>query len=253
MKTGPDILIVDDNPADVALVSEALAGSKHRRQITSVADGVEAMAYLNRRDKFANAIRPDLVILDLNLPKRDGLAVLAAMKAGPELRRIPVVIFSTSQLRKDVVRSFEMGANCYVNKPGNLTEFFSAVNSIEEFWFGFCKPAATGRVRRIMGRQTTNVLLIEDNPGDADLVRLRLVECKTPVNVNCVNRLSDGLASLTRETPSVVLLDLNLPDSYGADTFRRVMEHAPNVPVVVLSGHDDEVLAMKAVRGFRTT
>ncbi len=98
-----------------------------------------------------------------------------------------------------------------------------------------------------MGRQTTNVLLIEDNPGDADLVRLRLVECKTPVNVNCVNRLSDGLASLTRETPSVVLLDLNLPDSHGADTFRRVMEHAPNVPVVVLSGQDDEVLAMKAV------
>ena len=99
-----------------------------------------------------------------------------------------------------------------------------------------------------MDRQpTTNVLLIEDNPGDADLVRLRLVECKTPVNVNCVTRLSAGLASLSRETPSVVLLDLNLPDSRGADTFRRVMEHAPNVPVVVLSGRDDDALAMKAV------
>jgi signal transduction histidine kinase len=98
-----------------------------------------------------------------------------------------------------------------------------------------------------MDRQTTQVLLIEDNPGDADLVRLRLVEGKTPVNVNCVNRLSEGLASITRETPSVVLLDLNLPDSHGADTFRRVMEHAPNVPVVVLSGQDDEALAMKAV------
>ena len=98
-----------------------------------------------------------------------------------------------------------------------------------------------------MDHQTTNVLLIEDNPGDADLVRLRLVEGQSPVNVSCVNRLSDGLASLTRETPSVVLLDLNLPDSHGAETFRRVMEHAPNVPVVVLSGQDDEVLAMKAV------
>jgi len=99
-----------------------------------------------------------------------------------------------------------------------------------------------------MDRQpTTNVLLIEDNPGDADLVRLRLVECKTPVSVNCVTRLSAGLDSLSRETPSVVLLDLNLPDSRGAETFRRVMEHAPNVPVVVLSGQDDEVLAMKAV------
>jgi signal transduction histidine kinase len=98
-----------------------------------------------------------------------------------------------------------------------------------------------------MDHQTTNVLLIEDNPGDADLVRLRLVEGASPVNVSCVNRLSDGLASLTRETPSVVLLDLNLPDSHGAETFRRVMDHAPNVPVVVLSGQDDEVLAMKAL------
>ena len=90
-------------------------------------------------------------------------------------------------------------------------------------------------------------MLIEDNPGDADLVRLRLVEGKSPVDVNCVNRLSEGLACLTRETPSVVLLDLNLPDSHGAETFRRVMEHSPNVPVVVLSGQDDEALAMKAV------
>ncbi|MGA9511732.1 MAG: response regulator [Candidatus Sulfotelmatobacter sp.] len=78
-----------------------------------------------------------------------------------------------------------------------------------------------------MDQQTTQVLLIEDNPGDADLVRLRLVEGKSPVNVNCVNRLADGLASLTIETPAVVLLDLNLPDSHGADTFRRVMEHSP--------------------------
>lgn len=98
-----------------------------------------------------------------------------------------------------------------------------------------------------MDHQTTQVLLIEDNPGDADLVRLRLVEGKSPVNVNCVNRLSDGLASLTRETPSIVLLDLNLPDSHGAETFRRVLEHSPNVPVVVLSGQDDEALAVKAV------
>jgi sigma-B regulation protein RsbU (phosphoserine phosphatase) len=99
----------------------------------------------------------------------------------------------------------------------------------------------------MMDQSTTNVLLIEDNPGDADLVRLRLVEGQSGVKVNCVNRLSDGLASLTSETPSVVLLDLNLPDSRGAETFRRVMEHAPNVPVVVLSGQDDEALAIKAV------
>src|SRR5580658_5865659 len=98
-----------------------------------------------------------------------------------------------------------------------------------------------------MDPQTTHVLLIEDNPGDADLVRLRLIEGKSPVKVNCVNRLSDGLASLSRETPSLVLLDLNLPDSRGAESFRRVMEHAPDVPIVILSGQDDEALAIKAV------
>jgi K+-sensing histidine kinase KdpD len=98
-----------------------------------------------------------------------------------------------------------------------------------------------------MENGTTQVLLIEDNPGDADLVRLRLIEGQSAVKVNCVNRLSDGLASLKAETPSVILLDLNLPDSRGAETFRRVMEHSPNVPIVVLSGQDDEGLAMKAV------
>ncbi|MGA7514856.1 MAG: response regulator [Candidatus Sulfotelmatobacter sp.] len=139
-----ELLVVDDNPADVALVGEALAGSKYYSKINSVGDGVEAMAFLCQREKYANALRPDLVILDLNLPKKDGLAVLAAMKAGPDLRRIPVVIFSTSQLRKDIVRSYEMGANCYVQKPGNLTEFFSAVKSIEEFWFGFVKLPPRG-------------------------------------------------------------------------------------------------------------
>jgi sigma-B regulation protein RsbU (phosphoserine phosphatase) len=91
-------------------------------------------------------------------------------------------------------------------------------------------------------------LLIEDNPGDADLVRLRLVESQSDVQVNCVPRLSDALASLDAETPTLVLLDLDLPDSHGAETFRRIMQKAPNVPVVILSGRDDEALAIKAVQ-----
>jgi len=98
-----------------------------------------------------------------------------------------------------------------------------------------------------MNNGHTHVLLIEDNPGDADLVRLRLVEGDSAVSVSCVNRLEDGLASMMKQPPSVVLLDLNLPDSHGADTFRKVLEKAPGVPVVILSGQDDEVLAMKAL------
>jgi CheY-like chemotaxis protein len=136
MKRASQLLVVDDNPADVGLTREALTKSAYNTQITSTGDGVEAMAFLNRREKYVNAIRPDLVILDLNLPKKDGLAVLAGMKANPELRRIPVVIFSTSQLGRDIARSYDLGANCYISKPVNLNEFFSAVRSIEEFWFG---------------------------------------------------------------------------------------------------------------------
>jgi len=98
-----------------------------------------------------------------------------------------------------------------------------------------------------MEHEPAHILLIEDNPGDADLVRLRLVESKSEVHVNCVPRLSDALACLDAETPSLVLLDLNLPDSHGAETFRRIMQKAPNVPVVILSGQDDEALAIKAV------
>src|SRR5271167_2139663 len=95
--------------------------------------------------------------------------------------------------------------------------------------------------------EPAHVLLVEDNPGDADLVRLRLVEGKSDVQVNCVPRLSDALACLDAETPSLVLLDLNLPDSHGAETYRRVLQKAPNVPVVILSGQDDEAMAIKAV------
>jgi len=98
-----------------------------------------------------------------------------------------------------------------------------------------------------MNDPATRILLIEDNPGDVDLVRLRLIESQPDVHVDCVPRLSDALASLDRETPALVLLDLNLPDSRGAETFRKVREKAPNVPVVVLSGQDDEALALKAV------
>jgi chemotaxis family two-component system response regulator Rcp1 len=144
MKALPALLIVDDNPADVVLACEALAASQHRGQISSVGDGEEAMCFLNRREKYENAVRPDLVILDLNLPKKDGRAVLAALKADPNLQQIPVVIFSTSQLSQDIARSYSLGANCYVSKPGNLNDYFSAVKSIEQFWFCFASLPPRG-------------------------------------------------------------------------------------------------------------
>jgi two-component system, chemotaxis family, response regulator Rcp1 len=243
-----EILLVDDNPADTDLTSEVLSRNGCPSHIHAVVNGADAIALLRREGKYANAIFPDFMILDLNLPKKDGRAVLAEVKADPVLRKIPIAIFSTSEARQDIVRSYELGANCYVSKPGNLRDFISAVTSIGEFWFGTSTARrGTMNIDGPMNNGHTHVLLIEDNPGDADLVRLRLIEGDSGVNVSSVNRLADGLASMAKEPPSVVLLDLNLPDSHGADTFRKVLEQAPGVPVVILSGQDDEVLAMKAL------
>jgi two-component system, chemotaxis family, response regulator Rcp1 len=131
-----DILLVDDNFADTDLTREVLAHNRHPHRVQAVADGVEAIAFLRREGKHANARLPDFVILDLSLPKKDGFAVLAEIKADPVLRRIPVAIFSTSEARQDILRSYELGANCYVRKPGNLPDFTLAVASLGEFWFG---------------------------------------------------------------------------------------------------------------------
>ena len=130
------VLLVDDNPADVGLAREALVAGRHHSCINDVGDGEEAMAFLRRSGRFANAARPDLVILDLNLPKKDGRAVLAEAKGDVDLQTIPIVVFSTSRSMQDIARSYELGANCYVSKPGTLSEYFSVMQSIEAFWFG---------------------------------------------------------------------------------------------------------------------
>jgi two-component system, chemotaxis family, response regulator Rcp1 len=141
MKSMPEVLLVDDNPADIDLTSEALARIQYSHRVHSVLDGVEALAFLQRAGKYSGVHRPDLMILDLNLPRKDGRSVLAEVKSDPALRNTPIVIFSTSQAGQDIGRSYQLGANSYVSKPGNLPEFVSAVRSIGEFWLGCaCLP-----------------------------------------------------------------------------------------------------------------
>jgi chemotaxis family two-component system response regulator Rcp1 len=134
-----EVLLVDDNPADTDLTTEVLARNGCPSHIHAVTDGVQAIAFLRREGKYAQATVPDIVILDLSLPGKDGRAVLAEVKADPLLRKIPIAIFSTSEARQDIMRSYELGANCYVSKPGNLRDFISAVTSIGEFWFGLAR------------------------------------------------------------------------------------------------------------------
>jgi CheY-like chemotaxis protein len=129
-----DILLVEDNPGDARLAQEALKEGRMSSRLKVVVDGVEAMTYLNRQSPYEDATRPHLVLLDLNLPRKDGRQVLAEMKADVELRRIPVVVLTTSQAEQDIMRSYDLHANCYITKPVDLDRFISVVKSIEEYW-----------------------------------------------------------------------------------------------------------------------
>jgi chemotaxis family two-component system response regulator Rcp1 len=137
-----DILLVEDNPGDVDLTIEALKDGKVRNRLSVVEDGVEAMAFLRREGKYADAPRPDVILLDLNLPRKDGREVLAEIKADEQLRRIPVVVLTTSSSEQDILKSYDLHANCYVTKPVDLEQFLEVVKAIEGFWLTIVKLPA---------------------------------------------------------------------------------------------------------------
>ncbi len=130
------ILLVEDNPGDVRLTMEALKEAKVVNTLTVVKDGIEALSLLRREGPHAGAARPDLILLDLNLPRKDGREVLAEIKADDKLKRIPVVILTTSKDEQDVLKTYDLYANCYITKPVDLDQFITVVKSIEDFWLG---------------------------------------------------------------------------------------------------------------------
>jgi CheY-like chemotaxis protein len=129
-----EILLVEDNPGDVRLTIEGLKEGKVANNLHVAKDGAEAMAFLRREGQHAGAVRPDLILLDLNLPLMDGREVLSAIKSDPRLKTIPVVVLTTSRAEQDVLRSYELQANCYITKPVDLEQFITVVKSIEDFW-----------------------------------------------------------------------------------------------------------------------
>lgn len=130
-----EILLVEDNPGDARLTQEALREGKICNRLHVVTDGEAAMAFLRRQGHYYHAVRPDLILLDLNLPRKNGQEVLAEIKADPELRRIPVVILTTSAAEEDVNRSYDLHANCYITKPVDLAQFIKVVQLLNNFWF----------------------------------------------------------------------------------------------------------------------
>ena len=139
MERPANFLLVEDNPGDVRLTQEALRNYKVRNNLHVVTDGEEAMAFLRREGKYPDAPRPDIIMLDLNLPKKDGREVLAEIKSDPGLKTIPVVIITSSEAEQDVIKSYNLNANCYVTKPVNLDQFIKVVQSINDFWLTIVK------------------------------------------------------------------------------------------------------------------
>jgi len=134
-----EILLVEDNPAEVRLTQEVLHESKGASRIRVTGNGREALAYLRRQGEYANARRPSLILLDLNLPLKDGREVLQEIKQDPELRRIPVVVLTSSHAEEDILQAYELHANCYMCKPVDLDEFTQTLRSIQEYWFTMVK------------------------------------------------------------------------------------------------------------------
>jgi len=134
-----EVLLVEDNPGDVRLTREALRDGKVSNHLSVVADGVEALRFLRREGQYAGAPRPDVVLLDLNLPKKDGREVLQEIKQDPALRTIPVVILTSSEAERDIAGAYALQANCYITKPVDLDQFITVVRSIEDFWFSIVK------------------------------------------------------------------------------------------------------------------
>ena len=134
-----DILVVEDNAGDARLIREVLNDNKIFNSLYIVIDGVEAMDFLHNKGKYKKAPKPDLIILDLNLPKKDGREVLAEIKTDEELKHIPIVIMTISQAEEDILKSYNLHANCYITKPIDLDQFIKVVKSIEDFWFSIVK------------------------------------------------------------------------------------------------------------------
>lgn len=139
-----EVLLVEDNPGDVRLTQEAFNEGKVRNNLHVVHDGVEALEFLRQLGNYSSAPTPDLVLLDLNLPKKDGRQVLGEMKSDPLLRRIPVVVLTTSQAETDILHSYDLHANCYISKPVDLEQFIDIVNTIEDFWLTIVKLPHAG-------------------------------------------------------------------------------------------------------------
>lgn len=264
MKPRPvEILLVEDNPGDVDLTKESLHEWKILNNLHVVEDGVEAIAFLRGQGKYEHAPRPDLIFLDLNLPKKDGREVLGEIKSDRYFKTIPVVILSTSDADMDIVKTYGLGANCYIVKPIGIENFMNVLRSVGEFWFTIVKLPSIELLRQYrqslsaVTQETTisarpknhiRVLVVDDNPADSDFVKEVLSEQKKPsFHTATCDRLETAMEMLRRSEFDVVLLDLGLPDSQGIETYNKLAFKFPHVAIIINTDRDDNELALNAI------
>ena len=262
----PDILLVEDNPADARLAAEALKENGFSNRLHWVSDGVRALNFLRGEEQGADWNRPSLILLDLNLPRKDGREVLAELKRDPSLRRIPVVVLTTSRAREDRERSYDLHANCFITKPEQWNEFVDVIRSIKDFWFGpvtlpvAAETGAQAAVAPILpygqplpptavGGAPLRVLLVDDSSEDVRFVRELLTEAgQSHIDLVGAGSVREALDLTGGEMFDAVLLDLSLPDNQVLEELATLYGRLTGIPIVVLTGLKDEAMAARALR-----
>lgn len=253
------ILLVEDSPSDAAMIVAALRDARVANDLTTVNNGESALEFLLHRGPFSSAPRPDLVLLDLNLPRMDGRDVLAAIKSEANLASIPVVVLTSSVSPLDVDSAYQLHANAYVKKPVGPDQFFEAVRRIEDFWLaivqlpGSAAPTngvgPAGPQDRAAEGTSRRVLLIEDNPVDASVIMSLSADANTGIDWTVTRSLAEGRKEAQSASYDCILLDLDLPDSPADETLKAAASFCNDVPIIVLTGSRDGESGPTALRG----
>lgn len=254
------VLLIEDNPGDVNLVRETFSKYNFDIHLEIVSDGADAINYLQKLGRYQKATRPDLILLDLNLPGKDGRELLYAMKNHFDLKAIPVVVFTTSDADTDIVRAYELGANCYVTKPIDFTRFSKSLKDILNFWLRRVQlpvdpahiswnQAGPEKFSRTFDRAELAALIIEDNRADAEYLEILFSGIQEPTfRTQWCATLESGIDFLATERVDLIFLDLGLPGTGGLETLKKVRVKVPFVPIVILTGLNDHSVAASALR-----
>ncbi len=255
-----EILLVEDSPTDRLLTIAALEESLIANNLHTVEDGEDAIRYLSRKAPHTDALPPDLVLLDLNLPKMNGLEVLAKIKNDPNLRHIPVIVLTTSEATGDIARAYTEHANSYIAKPFELEKFAQALRTVGDYWFEVVtlpprvvdQSEATKEADEKPAKSASGLrlLLVEDNDTDALLLEhaLRELDGEIAPEVYRADRLKNALSALNEQVFDAIISDLGLPDSQGLATLRSLRQAAPETPVLVLTGRSDHALGRASLQ-----